>query len=398
MASLIVKKRNEKWEYSFETSIVDGKRKRKSKSGFKTKKECLDAGNKALNEYNTTGRVFTVSDISLSDYFDFWLENYVRIHLKFTSYVTYANCCKNICKYIGDYKLSALTPGLIQKFINDYSKNSGFAKNHISSTLMCLKGALRYAVLPLEYLLSNPCDNVRLPKSKTVVKDKKKIVTYEEFLYMLSCIPDSKKFYRYFLIIGFFTGARYGEIMALEWKDIDFINKTITFKKTIYNDYQIKEGCHCSITTPKSVASNRTIYVADELIQKLKTLKVEQSENKLFYGDLYQDYKMIGDIVHEADRNEDCTKVDFVLRQDNGKIKFQANDYYRRKCKMPDFHFHLLRHSHATMLLQSGVNIKEIQMRLGHSEIATTLDIYAKSTEDTAKTAAAIFANFIASK
>ena len=77
MAQITTRKRGNYWEYSFEISSINGKRKRKSKSGFKTKKECLEAGAKAKAEYDSTGDVFEQSDISLVDYMNFWLDDYV---------------------------------------------------------------------------------------------------------------------------------------------------------------------------------------------------------------------------------------------------------------------------------------------------------------------------------
>ena len=108
MASVNVRKRGEKWQYQFEAAIVDGKRKQITKSGFRTKKEALEAGTKALAEYNNCGLSFTPSEISFSDYLDFWIKEYAQINLKET---TVNNYMKKIKLYIkpklGIYKLKA---------------------------------------------------------------------------------------------------------------------------------------------------------------------------------------------------------------------------------------------------------------------------------------------------
>ena len=82
MATINVRKRNNKWQYQFEAAKIEGKRKQITKSGFNTKKEALDAGVKALAEYNNSGLHFEPSEISVSDYFDYWYKNYVTLELK----------------------------------------------------------------------------------------------------------------------------------------------------------------------------------------------------------------------------------------------------------------------------------------------------------------------------
>ncbi|MEG1331958.1 MAG: Arm DNA-binding domain-containing protein, partial [Eubacterium sp.] len=76
MAELNARKRNGKWEYRFEAAKIDGKRKQVTKGGFTTKKECLSAGARALAEYNSSGLTFIPSEISVSDYLDYWLDSY----------------------------------------------------------------------------------------------------------------------------------------------------------------------------------------------------------------------------------------------------------------------------------------------------------------------------------
>ena len=76
MAQISTRKRGNTWEYSFEIGKINGKRKRLSKGGFRTKKECLEAGTKAKAEYDGTGEVFKASEITLHDYLDEWYNSY----------------------------------------------------------------------------------------------------------------------------------------------------------------------------------------------------------------------------------------------------------------------------------------------------------------------------------
>ena len=98
MAKINVRDRNKgkpdrkaNWEYRFEIARVGGKRNNFSKAGFKTKKEALEAGTKALAEYNNSGKTFEPSEISVSDYFDYWIESYAEINLAYATISAYTN-------------------------------------------------------------------------------------------------------------------------------------------------------------------------------------------------------------------------------------------------------------------------------------------------------------------
>ena len=95
MSEINVRKRGQKWQYQFEAAKIEGKRKQITKSGFNTKKEALEAGIKALAEYNNSGLYFKPSDMSVSDYFDYWYENYVKIELKINTQENYYNQKRN---------------------------------------------------------------------------------------------------------------------------------------------------------------------------------------------------------------------------------------------------------------------------------------------------------------
>ena len=131
MAKINVRDRNKNtgrrpnWEYRFEIASVAGKRQNATKSGFRTKKEALEAGAKALAEYYASGEHFTPSTVSLSDYLDFWLENYGKNHWKDTTLQgrTYI-VERNIKPALGKYRLSSITPSVLQTFINGFRVRS----------------------------------------------------------------------------------------------------------------------------------------------------------------------------------------------------------------------------------------------------------------------------------
>ena len=90
-----VRKRGKTWSYYFDMGKVDGKRKKKEKGGFRTKKDAEAALTKALNEYNNAGITFEPSEISVADYLDYWFENYCRMNLKYNTYMGYLRIIEN---------------------------------------------------------------------------------------------------------------------------------------------------------------------------------------------------------------------------------------------------------------------------------------------------------------
>lgn len=223
-----VRKRSNKWYYYFDLGIVEGKRKKVERVGGSTKKEAEKALREALNEYENSGIVFEESNISLSDYLDFWFKEYVLLNCKYNTQESYRiNIEKHIKPKLGVYKVKALTPAILQNFINKKYK-----EDYSQSTLQVLKAilhrSLKSAVYPYKHIRENPMQYVSIPKTKTKTETKKvKTITLEEFNQTLNIFPQDS-FQRIVLLIGFYTGMRRGEIIALTWDDIDLDNKTIT--------------------------------------------------------------------------------------------------------------------------------------------------------------------------
>ena len=207
-----VRKRGEKWYYYFDLGIVDGKRKRIERVGGKTKKEAQEALRRALAEYDNTGEYKSESNISVSDYFDFWFENYVEINCKYNTLVTYRNVIKNHIKpALGNYKLKSLTPSIMQEFINEKSKD--FSKKTIQNIYSVLNNAFKMAVIPYEHIKSNPIQYIKIPKFTSNKSNDLKIITLEEFNKLLDRYPFSTS-YHIPLMLGFHTGMRVGEVCA----------------------------------------------------------------------------------------------------------------------------------------------------------------------------------------
>ncbi len=374
------RKRGSTWSYYFDLGIVEGKRKRKEKGGFKTKKEAQEALRIALNEYEKCGSVIDESNISVSDYFDYWYKEYVLINCKYNTQEYYKRIIKNHIKpSLGIYKLKSLTPAILQEFINQ-KYLSGLSKSSIDNFYGVLSGALKSAVYPYQFIKENPIQYVKLPKNNNSNSSNEdlKIISIEDFNKIINRFPVKSNFYIP-LQIAFHTGMRGGEVTALQWSDIDLNNKTIKVNHTLIS----KGKGIFELGTPKTKSSNRTIVIGDTLINILKKHSLYQKENKLKYSKYY------------ADSNFICTK-------ENGEhITTDSLKYLSKVINYElgiNFNFHSLRHTHATMLLEAGANIKDIQERLGHSKLATTMDTYSHVTNKMKKDTVNILENILIQK
>lgn len=358
-----VRKRGKKWYYYFDVGTVDGKRKKIERVGGDTKAEALKKLREALAEFERAGAIIDESNISVADYFDYWFENYVKVNCKYHTQEYYKQIIeKHIKPNLGIYKLKSISPATLQEFINS-KYLQGYSKNSLKNFFGVLSKALKMAVYPYQFIKENPMQYVELPKVEEKKKDKYdlKIITMEEFNRIIERFPEGSSFYIP-CQIAFHTGMRAGEVCALTWDCVDLKNKTIRVEKTLIG----KGKGIWELASPKTKSSYRTIAIGDTLVNILKKHKKSQIENKLRYGKYYKDSNFV------------CTKENGELVTPNSLKYLSKVVNYELGI---DFNFHSFRHTHATMLLEAGANIKDIQERLGHSRITTTIDTYSHVTK-----------------
>lgn len=406
MSNVTIQKRGNFYQYKFEIAKVDGKRKFLSKSGFKTKSEAEKEGVIAYNDYLSTGNSFSASDMSYSDFLDYWLENYCYINLKYHTIEGYSNIIKNHIKpNIGYFRLSQITRATLQEFINKIYINKSFSKNFLNNIKKVIKGSFTYAY-ETDFIKINPAIGLKLPKYDIPPKDPAHIFTNEEINLILDRFRNNHCVY-YAFLTAYCTGLRVAEVFALTWDDIDFYNKTISVNKNMLKKNQAggtKQG-HISgnsttvwyFGTCKTETSYRTIPIGDTLVNALKEYKHEQEEHRENYGDTYmKHYKKtvinpynnkqeIKIINAHAEIDVALPEVKLVFLKNNGV--FEGTDSCKYPFKVIHYElgipcrFHDFRDTHATRLIELGADIKAISKRLGHRNIDTTYDIYVRVTE-----------------
>ncbi|MHB9112753.1 MAG: tyrosine-type recombinase/integrase [Thermoleophilia bacterium] len=226
-----------------------------------------------------------------------------------------------------------------------------------------LHGALEQA-RRWELISGNPADDVRAPKPG----HKEMTVLSEEQLARLLKVARGSRAYMAILLAAT-TGARRGEILALRWDDLALGSGTAVIRRSL----QLTEtGISCK--EPKTRGSSRTITLPLLTVTALREQRKEQVREKLLLGSEYED----GGLV--------CAQRD-GFPMNPGRLSKTFLEIVR-KSGVPRVRFHDLRHTHATLLIQQGINPKVVSERLGHASVSTTLDTYSHVLPDTQAEAA----------
>lgn len=276
----------------------------------------------------------------------------------------------------GGYKLDKLTAPLIQSIVNKLAdktnKGESGAYLHYDKIHALNKRILQYGVT-MQAISSNPARDVVLPRNTQKAK-RKKVKHFDnqdlkKFLDYLGGLDLAKYRNLYEVTLYKFllaTGCRIGEALALEWSDIDLDSGTISVTKTL-NRYQ-------ETNTPKSKSGLRDIEIDKATVLLLKQYKKRQQAHAWTLG-----------------RSVDIVFNPFTTKYAYACLLRKKLQKHFKAAGVPDISFHGFRHTHATIMLYAGIEAKDLQYRLGHSNIAMTLNTYVHATREGAKKAVSIF-------
>lgn len=262
--------------------------------------------------------------------------------------------------HIKPFFRNALITSLKFKQINDFQnsllKKESAAKKPLSKNsinkIMILLGKLFNTAIKENIIIENPCRNIEKLKFQ---KKEMNFWTVDTFKNFLAAIDEEKEPYTsLFYQVAFLTGLRAGEMIALNWKDIDFDRSEIRVNKT----------ASLITTEPKTVNSCRFVTINSNLLNRLKDWKEKQPQ---FLLDHFQNFDPEKLLVFQY--NEHHPSRDFFSRRIKRIIK-------EKNLLIEPIRLHDFRHSHVALLIHNGEEPTAIKERLGHASITTTIDTY----------------------
>lgn len=385
MATIKSYKSKGKTKYMFKvylgTDPLTGKRIDTTRRGFSSAREAKQALTQLKAEFDAGKFKTKAQDMTLGELFEKWWEVYEPSVKASTSSNRYWAYSKYFKKY-DDLKLSKLTTLWAQDVVNELAREFKSYRVLLSALRLVIKYGIR-----LELIEKDPFALVvypkKLEKSTKLHRIEKNFYSKDELnLFLCRTKKISNPVYYPFFRLLAYSGIRSGEILALNWSDIDFEEHTLSITKTVSHDTRKNLNF---ITKPKTKTSTRTIFIDKETLQALKTWKTAQAKMLLAKGiNALSDSQLIF-----PKRNNRIAST--------ASANSRLNIFYSKNPDLRRISIHGFRHTHATLLLEAGLNIKDVQERLGHKNVQITLDIYSHVTQQKKQKTAEKFADYLES-
>ena len=366
MNGTIRRRGSRSWEIRFDLPRgADGKRRRQGVNVKGTKAEAQHRLRELVTRAEA-GVPLATSRTTVSAFLEQWLDSHASRIRERTLY-GYRNVLRGyVIPALGDVRLTQLRAASIEALYSSLLKR-GLAPRTVLQTHRILKKALKQAVR-LGLSSHNPADLVDPPSFEP-----KEMVTLSggQLAELLHAVIDTP--YGAPIYLAAHTGMRRGELVGLQWPDIGFENAVISIKREVV----FVPGSGYLVTPPKSAKSRRAIDITSKVVAELRGHRVAQAEHRLRLGPAWKD-------------------GDWVFTQPNG-AHLNPNDLtrtfkaVRESLDLPPVRFHDLRHTHASLMLLAGVNLKVVQERLGHASIGITGDTYSHVAPGLQKLAARSF-------
>ena len=340
--------------------------------------------------------------VTLNDVYDLWVQ--LKKGLKDNTFQNYKYMYEQFVRDdLGQHKITTLKRSDIRRFYNYLIDERCLKVATVDNIHTVLHQVLDIAVEDY-YLRYNISDNAlkELKQARNLFTEKRKALTIQEQEIFLDFLKKSNMYRHWYpifaLMVG--TGLRVGEAVGLRWNDVDFDNDTISVNHTLIYYNHAKGGCYFGINTPKTRAGERTIPMIESVREAILQEKEYQREAGIKCTarvDGFTDFIFVnrfGNTQHQGTLNKALRRI---IRDCNQEILDKAKDK-DNVILLPNFSCHTLRHTFTTRLCESGINIKVIQSVLGHSDVSTTLDIYADVTKDLKKAEMQTFDDFMNKK
>ena len=351
---------------------LDGKPIRHTKTVNGTKAQAKIELAKFVAEVEQ-GTVIEGKSITFKEFTEIWKRDYGSKELAPSTYRRYLGMLESrMLPYLGHFKLDKIKPTDIMKFYDMLDKDTQIRRVKCNNGYRTLKPlsqktilehhrlirAMLHRAVYWQLLFSNPCERVQPPKSK---KSKRRYYDDEQCKVLLSnlnelSVDDIK--YKTAITLTLFTGVRLGELMGLEWSDIDFTNGIVSINKS--SQYLADKGVFTK--TPKTESSIREVAIPDFVLSLLEEYRLWYETQKSIYGELW-------------------TNSNKLFVQSDGKPMHPSTISkwfvkFVKEIGLPVINFHGLRHTNATLLISQNIDVAVVAARLGHAQITTTFNFY----------------------
>ena len=351
---------------------LQGKPIKKTKTVHGTKKEAEIELAKFVADVQN-GMVIEGKALKFSEFTEIWKRDYGSKELAPSTYKRYCRMLETrLLPYFGHFYVNKIKPTDIMQFYDLLSKDTQLVRkkgNDGNKTLKPLSGktilehhrllrAMLHKAVYWQVIVSNPAERVQPPKAK---KPKRKYYDDDQckiLLENLEQLDEEQIKYKTAIILTVFTGVRLGELMGLEWNDIDFRNGIVSINRS--SQYLADTGVFTKV--PKTKSSIREVAIPDFVISLLEEYKLWYDEQKSLYGELWINSNRLfvqadGKPMHPSTISKWFVK--FI-----GQIG------------LPVINFHGLRHTNATLLIAQNIDVAVVAARLGHAQITTTFNFY----------------------
>lgn len=252
--------------------------------------------------------------------------------------------------------LKAPIETLFEQVRSDECLSGKTVKNYHTFLSSVLDRAVKWQLIE-----TNPCrriDTPKAPRKGINCMDEKQIAQF------ISCLQEEPLQYQVIFLLLILTGMRRGELLGLEWPDVDFDKAIIHIRRT--SQYTAAKGVFTDTT--KTEQSKRPLAIPLELVELLRKYRAEQSQQRLQLGDRWA---------------AEWSTAPRLFTQWDGRPMYPNSPYKEmqkilRRNGMPAFSLHSLRHTNATLLIGAGTDVRTVSGRLGHSQTSTTMNIYAE--------------------
>lgn len=269
---------------------------------------------------------------------------------------------KHILPVLGDVLLVEVSPAMISKLLIDFQR-AGYAHATTVKLYNILNGIFEMAFLD-DSIPMNPMLKVKRPaprKDEQPKEESDKAYTVQELSYILSCAAQEPLQWQTYISLAADTGLRRGECCGLQWSDIDFKAGAVTVRRNL--QYTAAAGVYA--TSPKN-GKVRVVDVGPDALALLKQLREKQAQSCI---------------------SKWCFTQEGTAEPMHPQSPTRYFQKFGQRYGVKDFHPHKLRHSSASIAITSGADVVSVSERLGHSDTAVTLRMYAHANEESIRRA-----------